>query len=110
MAELSLRAWLVIVLAGVGTYAIRLVFLAFADRLAAVPPGLARVLAMIPPAVLAAVVASSLVHRGGAFTPAWTELAAAALAAGVAWRTRSILLTLLVGMAALAGLELLAGG
>jgi branched-subunit amino acid transport protein len=99
------RDWVAIVLAGVGTYTMRASFLLAARRLAAVPPWLDRVLRQIPPAALAALVAPALLRPEGELDVWQPELAAGALAAVVGWRTRSTLLTLVVGMTALVGLQ-----
>jgi branched-subunit amino acid transport protein len=99
------RVWTAIVLSGVGTFAMRASFLVAADRLAEVPPRVERLLRQIPPAALAALVVPALVRPDGAFDLVQPRFAAGALAAVVAWRTRSATLTLVVGMAALIGLE-----
>jgi hypothetical protein len=56
------EAWVAIVLAGIGTYAMRTSFLVFAHRLADVPPLVQRLLRQIPPAALAAIVIPALVR------------------------------------------------
>jgi branched-subunit amino acid transport protein len=94
------RVWVAIVLAGIGTYAMRASFLAFADRLATVPPGVQRLLRQIPPAALASIVVPALVRPHGDFG-LHAELAAGLLAALVAWKTRNVALTLLLGMGSL---------
>lgn len=99
------RAWLALVLSGAGTYAMRASFLAFAHRLTQVPPVAARLLRQIPPAALAAIVVPALVRPEGHLDLAQPRLAAGVVAAVVAWRTRSVALTLVVGMAVLVALE-----
>ena len=99
------RVWPVIVISGAGTYAMRASFLAAAHRLAQVPPGIARVLRQIPPAALAAIILPALVRPEGHLDLLQPRLLAGLLAALVAWRTRNVGLTLLVGMVVLAGLE-----
>jgi branched-subunit amino acid transport protein len=99
-------AWFAILLAGAGTFAMRASFLAAADRLARVPPGVQRVLRQIPAAALASLVVPALVRPDGQLGLG-PELAAGALAALVAWRTRNVALTLLVGLGALVALEAL---
>jgi branched-subunit amino acid transport protein len=96
--------WIVIVCAGIGTYAMRASFLLAARRLADVPPGVQRVLRQIPPAALASIVVPAFVRPGGelGFHP---ELAAGVLAGLIGWRTKSTALTLVVGMAALFALR-----
>lgn len=101
------RVWITIVLAGAGTFAMRASFLAAAHRLARVPPGLARVLRQIPPAALAALVLPAVLRPDGQFDLLQARVAAGLLAAMVAWRTRNVALTLVVGMVALAAIEAL---
>jgi branched-subunit amino acid transport protein len=92
--------WVTIVVAGLATFAMRASFLAFADRLATVPPGVQRLLRQIPPAALASIVVPALVRPHGDLG-LHAELAAGLLATLVAWRTRNVALTLLVGMGGL---------
>jgi branched-subunit amino acid transport protein len=99
------RVWTAIVLAGAGTFAMRASFLAAAHRLAEVPPNVQRLLRQIPPAALASIVVPALVRPGGELGLWQPRLAAGVLAAAVAWRTRNVALTLLVGMAVLVALE-----
>jgi branched-subunit amino acid transport protein len=90
--------WLAIVLAGIGTYAMRASFLVFAHRLADVPPSVQRLLRQIPPAALAAIVIPALFRPGGYLDFWQPRLYAGILAAAVAWRTRNIAVTLIVGI------------
>ena len=99
------RVWSVIVISGAGTYAMRASFLAAAHRLATVPPPVARILRQIPPAALAAIVAPGLLRAEGSLDLLHPRLLAGAIAALVAWRTRNLGLTLLVGMAVVVGLQ-----
>ncbi len=101
------RIWTTIVLAGVGTFAMRASFLAAAHRLAAVPPWVQRLLRQIPPAALAAIVLPALLRPEGAVDPLHPRFAAGVLAGLVAWRTRNTALTLVVGMTTLVLLEAL---
>jgi branched-subunit amino acid transport protein len=73
------------------------------------PPLLRRWLRYVPPAVLAALVApAALAPEGGLEVglPAWSTL----LSVVVAWRTRSVLWTILAGMAVFWALRLLGWG
>ncbi len=99
------RVWTTILLGGAGTYAMRASFLAVAHRLAAVPPWLARVLRQIPPAAMAAIVVPALVRPHGHFDLVQPRLLAGLVAAAVAWKTRNVGLTLVVGMAILIAVE-----
>lgn len=92
--------WTAIVLAGVGTFAMRASFLVVAHRLAEVPEGVQRVLRQIPPAALAALVVPAFLRPDGDLGVWQPELAAGTLAALVCWRTRSTIATLVVGMVA----------
>ncbi len=93
------RIWWAILLTGIGTYAMRASFLVFAEHLADVPPGVQRLLRQIPPAALAAIVVPALLRPEGHLDPWQSRFAAGVLAALVAWRTRSVAATLVVGMA-----------
>ncbi len=99
--------WLTVVLAGVITFGIRLSFIFLWGRVA-VPEWFQRALRYVPPAVLTAIIFPELatwqdrLHLSPANPQLWAGLAAAL----VAWRTRSVLLTLAAGMVALLGLQL----
>jgi branched-subunit amino acid transport protein len=97
--------WLAIILGGIGTYSIRAVFLAFADRVAAVPPRLRIALRMIPAAALAALAFPPLLRPDDDLSLASPELGAGLIALVVAWRTRSIPLTLATGLVAVLALD-----
>jgi branched-subunit amino acid transport protein len=101
------RVWTTIVLSGLGTFAMRASFIAAAQRLATVPPGVQRLLRQIPPAALAAIVVPALLRPEGDVDVLHPRFAAGVLAAAVAWRTRNVALTLLVGMSALVALDAL---
>lgn len=92
------RVWVAIILSGVGTYAMRASFLVFAHRLADVPPGIQRLLRQIPPAALAAIVFPALLAPEGDFDLWQPRFVAGVVAALVAWRTKNIALTLVVGL------------
>jgi branched-subunit amino acid transport protein len=92
------EVWVAIVVAGIGTYAMRTSFLVFAHRLADVPPLVQRLLRQIPPAALAAIVIPALVRPHDHLDLWQPRLYAGILAAAVAWRTRNIAITLIVGI------------
>jgi len=97
----ALKIWAVILLVGALNYASRLSFIAFFAR-RAMPPLLARALKYVPAAMLTALIVPMVVEPNGFATDVWTPRVAAALVAGVvAWRTRSTLRTLGIGMATL---------
>lgn len=99
------RVWTAIVLAGVGTYAMRVSFLGFAHRMTTVAPWLQRVLRQIPPAALASLVLPALLRPSGHLDVTQARLFAGIAAGLVAWRTGSTLLTLVVGMGLLLALQ-----
>jgi branched-subunit amino acid transport protein len=99
------RIWVAIVASGAGTFAMRASFLAFAHRMATVPPAVTRILRQIPPAALAAIVAPALLRPEGHVDLLQPTLLAGLAAAGVAWRTRNMGITVVVGIALLAALQ-----
>ena len=92
------RIWVAIILSGIGTYAMRASFLVFAHRLADVPPNAQRLLRQIPPAALAAIVIPALLRPEGSLDLWQPRFVAGVVAALVAWKTRNIALTLVVGI------------
>jgi branched-subunit amino acid transport protein len=94
---------LVAMLAG-GTLLIRTSLVALLAN-ATIPGWLAEALRLVVPAVLAGMVAQTLFISDGELRPFDTWYLAAAVAAIVAWRTRSVGWTLLVGMLAIWILE-----
>lgn len=97
--------WAAIAVSAVGTFAMRASFLAAAHRMATLPPPVRRVLRQIPPAALAALVVPAVLAPSGTVDLVQPYLPAGLLAAAVAWRTRNVALTLVVGMAALVLLQ-----
>jgi branched-subunit amino acid transport protein len=101
--------WLpALALAGLLTFATRLSFIALLGRVET-PPLLARALRFVPPAVLSAIALPELLVREGRIdaSPGNPRLLAGLAALLVAWRTRSVPLTIGAGMAALWALQLL---
>lgn len=94
--------WLVIVVAGIVTFALRLSFIAFLGRVE-LGPLTRRALGLLPAAALAALVVPAVFYQGETLDISLgnEQLLAAAVAALVAWRTRNTLLTLASGMLAL---------
>jgi len=94
--------WLTIVVAGLLTFLTRLSFIFLLGRWQ-LPLHLARALRFVPPAVLSAIIFPEvLINENGLHLAADNlRLWAALLAVLVAWRTRSVLLTIAVGMGAL---------
>ncbi|MFB6107768.1 MAG: AzlD domain-containing protein [Haloplanus sp.] len=99
--------WLLVVVLGVGTFALRLSFIQLYGRLGAFPRGVTRALGFVPAAILAALVFPALFPLGGsvADTLVGPHAVAGGVAALVAWRTRSMTATIVVGMAVLWGLQ-----
>jgi branched-subunit amino acid transport protein len=93
--------WVLIGVIGLGTWLIRVSFMALLGRVEQVPPMLGRILRFIPAAVLAALVLPALTHSTGELDLATDRFIAGAIAAVVAWRTKSVLATIGVGMASL---------
>ncbi|MGB3829787.1 MAG: AzlD domain-containing protein [Ornithinimicrobium sp.] len=87
-----------IILAGVGTYLLRLSFIGLSSRLGAPSPQTEATLRLIAPAVLAAIVANQLFVSDGGWVARWDWWIAGVVAGLVAWRWQSAGLTMLVGM------------
>jgi branched-subunit amino acid transport protein len=105
----AIAVWTIIVAGGVGTYLLRLSFLALFERIGAVPPRVEYALRFVPAAVLAALVAPAVVFTdGGGSAVAPAQLLAGAAAAVVAYRTESIVATIAVGLAVLVALRAVA--
>jgi len=98
--------WVLIVIVGAGAFALRFSFIGLYEKLPQ-PPWLERALRYAPVSVFAALVASSLMIENGALALSSTnpKLWAALVASAVAWRTRSILATIVVGLLALMALS-----
>jgi branched-subunit amino acid transport protein len=98
----GLAFWTVIVAVGGLTYASRLSFIALFARWR-MPALVTRALRFVPAAMLTAIVVPGVALGGGLGDPALAreKVAAALLAALVAWRTRSVAATMVAGMAAL---------
>ncbi len=96
-----------ILLAGAGTYLIRVSAVALAGRVGEIPPRVETMLTMIPPAVLAAIAAQSLLYDGDSLRGFDEWHMAIVLAALVAARTKNLALCLAVGMPLVWGLAAL---
>ncbi len=96
-------SWLpALAVAGLVTFGIRLSFIALLGKVE-LPHLLTRALRFVPPAVLSAIIFPEMLVRDGAVAlhPGNARLLAGVVAALVAWRTRNVVLTIAVGMAAL---------
>jgi len=98
--------WLILVVAGLLTYLTRLSFIALLGKWFP-PEWMSRALRFVPPAVLTAIIFPELLIRDNHFIPANPRLLAGVLAAGVAWRTKNVILTIVVGMTVLILLQTL---
>ena len=92
--------WWVMIICGLATFAIRATFIILIGQ-REIPPLLRRALYFIPPAVLTAIILPELVLPRGSLdlSPTNPNLLAGLVAVLVAWRTRSVLLTIVIGMA-----------
>jgi branched-subunit amino acid transport protein len=101
-----MNIWLVLILGGLITYAIRLSFIVLLERWQ-MPDIVQRGLRFVPPAVLSAIIFPELLMQEGeiAIGLGNLRLLAGLLAVLAAWKTRNALLTVGVGMAALLVLQ-----
>ena len=94
--------WLTLIIIGLLTYAIRLSFILFFSKMD-IPSLLQRAFRFVPVAVLSAIIFPALFLPQGvrALSFSNARLFAGIIAVIVAWRTKNVLITLLVGMGAL---------
>lgn len=102
-----MTTWLVIIIAGLGTWALRASLVVAFGRFD-VHPRLERSFRYVGPAVLAAIALPGLLAPDGAVEPFDPRVAGGIVAALVAWRTENLLLTLAAGLAVTGGLLWLA--
>ncbi len=89
--------FLATVVVGMGTYLSRSIFiLALARR--RIPDPVLVALQFVAPAVLGALIVALLINEDGSVAIGIPEIVALAVGAGVAYRTRNHILTLVVGM------------
>lgn len=95
----SLSIWLLFITLAVGTFALRFSFIYFFGKVD-MPGWLRRALRFVPPSVLAALVFPALTYPNGALDLSLgnVDLLAGIGAALVAWRTKNVLWTIVVGM------------
>jgi branched-subunit amino acid transport protein len=95
-----MTAWAVVIIVGIGTFAMRFVFIALFGKVG-IPEWLERSLRYVAPSVLAAIALPAVVAPGG-FITLWSPLIPAAIIGALAaWLTRSIGAAILFGMASL---------
>jgi branched-subunit amino acid transport protein len=98
--------WLLFVAIGLGTFLLRFLFIYLFGKIE-MPEWLRRALRFVPAAALAALVFPALTHPGGHLNLSLHNFRLLAGLGGaiVAWKTRNVLLTILVGMVLLWALE-----
>jgi len=103
--------WLLFLAIGLGTFLLRFLFIYLFGKIE-MPEWLRRALRFVPSAALAALVFPALTHPAGHFdlTLHNFRLLAGLGGAVVAWKTRNVLLTIVVGMVLLWALEFAFGG
>jgi branched-subunit amino acid transport protein len=92
--------WITLIIIGLLTFLTRLSFIVLLERWQP-PDWVQRALRFVPVAVLTAIFVPELVLRDGRMvtTVADPRLLAGLLAVLIAWRTKNVLLTILIGMA-----------
>lgn len=102
----ALSIWLLFLAIGLGTFTLRFLFIYLFGKIK-MPEWLRRALRFVPAAALAALVFPALTHPAGTLDLSLGNFRLLAGLGGalVAWRTRNVLLTILVGMALLWILE-----
>jgi branched-subunit amino acid transport protein len=107
----TMTFWLTVAGAGAITFALRLSLIALPGRIE-IPPLLSRTLRFVPAAVFTAVVVPLLFYVDGAVEVSFgnERLLAGVVAILIAWRTRSVLLTLIGGMVVLWTLQAIGVG
>jgi branched-subunit amino acid transport protein len=98
----AVSIWLLFLAVGLGTFTLRFLFIYLFGKIE-MPDWLSRALRFVPAAALAALVFPALTHPAGHLDLSMQNfrLLAGLGGAVVAWRTRNVLLTILVGMALL---------
>lgn len=102
--------WLLFIAIGLGTFLLRFVFIYLFGKIE-MPDWLRRALRFVPAAALAALVFPALTHPAGQLDLSMQNFRLLAGLGGaiIAWRTRNVLLTILIGMILLWILEMLFG-
>lgn len=97
---MGVRIWVIILIGGILTYLIRLSFILVINRLK-LPEWFTHALRYVPAAVLTAITVPELAQwNGQAVNIRWNnpQILAGVVAVWVAWRTRNVLLTLVIGL------------
>jgi branched-subunit amino acid transport protein len=106
----AVSIWLLFIAVGLGTFTLRFLFIYLFGKIE-MPYWLNRALRFVPAAALAALVFPALTHPTGHLDLSLQNFRLLAGLGGaiIAWRTRNVLLTILVGMAMLWVLEAVFG-
>lgn len=106
----TLSIWLLFLAIGLGTFVLRFLFIFLFGKIE-MPEWLRRALRFVPAAALAALVFPALTHPTGSLDLSIYNFRLLAGLGGalVAWKTRNVLLTILVGMILLWVLEMTLG-
>lgn len=101
-----LQLWLTLVAIGFITFAYRFSFIFFLERIR-LPSWIGQVLRFVPVAALTAIIVPELLLRNGIFQFTWQNerLVAGIVAIVIAWRTHNVLLTIVLGMVCLYGVQ-----
>lgn len=102
-----MREWGILFAGGLLTFGMRLSFIYMHGRYE-LPSTIRRALRYVPPAILSAIVAPALLMPNGTIQAGFDNigLLAGVVAIVVAWFTRNMLVTIIVGMAALVLLQI----
>lgn len=97
-----MKIWLILILGGIATYLTRLSMIFLFSRWQ-ISPWMQRALRLVPAAVFSAIIAQEVLTQNGKLNleMANPRILAAAFATVVAWKTHSVLFTILVGMVTL---------
>lgn len=106
----ALSIWLLFIAIGAGTFFLRFLFIFLFGKIE-MPYWLGRALRFVPAAALAALVFPALTHPAGRLdiSMANFRLLAGLGGAIVAWKTRNVLMTIIIGMLILWGLQAVFG-
>ncbi len=103
IGERALLIWGAIALVAIGTWLFRTSFVVLLGYVDEIPPRANRILALIPAAVIAAIIAPNLLIQDGSLTVGLgnEQLLAGIVAFAVGWYTENMFATIIVGMATL---------
>jgi branched-subunit amino acid transport protein len=106
--EKIIMVWLIILVVGIATFAIRLSFIWLWGR-QHIPQRLQQALRFVPAAALSAIIVPDVMRHSGSIDISLSNarLLATIIAAGVAWRTRNVVWTIAAGMVSLLALQAL---